>query len=115
MVDTKPNQYVSPTENYYGAEVIIHSSQDYPDLTISSSVVQPGEDLRLAVQPEIIVSQPGIRKMDVEQRNCWFDDEHDLVLAPRYSFESCMAECRADHNLAMCHCMQFFFPLHSKK
>lgn len=115
MVDTKPHQYVSPTENYYGAEVIIHSSQDYPDLTTSSSVVQPGEDLRLAVQPEIIVSQPGIRKMDVEQRNCWFDDEHDLVLAPRYSFESCMAECRADHNLAMCHCMQFFFPLHSKK
>uniref|UniRef100_A0A336KF41 CSON009762 protein n=1 Tax=Culicoides sonorensis TaxID=179676 RepID=A0A336KF41_CULSO len=110
-VNTQPKYYVSPTENYNGAEIMIHSSMDYPDMATSSSVVQPGEDLRLGVIPEVIYSKEGIRNMDVIQRDCWFEDEEKLILSKKYSFESCMAECRAMHGLQLCHCMQFTYPL----
>lgn len=114
QVDTHPEYYISPTEYYYGAEILIHDSNDFPDMAVVAALVQPGEELRLAVNPEAITSAFEVRHMDVQQRKCWFDNEIDLILAERYSFESCMVECKAAHAIELCHCLPYYFPLHSE-
>lgn len=113
--DVEPSQYLSPTEDFVGVEILIHSSMDFPDNLVSTSVVQSNEDLRISIDPDIIVSDDRIRSMHIQQRNCWFPDEVKLIVTKEYSFEACMFECRAKFAFELCGCMPFFFPQHSKR
>lgn len=106
---------MSPTKSFPGAEVIIHNPEDYPDVLQSSEIVAPGEDVRIAVSPEVIKSDSTIRPMDAIQRDCWFKDEVNLVFSKKYSFESCTAECRASYTVRLCGCLPFFYPFHGKQ
>ena len=115
IVNTQPENYVAPTGNIFGAEILIHHSMEMPDMATTSEFVNPGENLQIAIRPEIIISKPKVRKLDVVQRNCWYDDEKDLFLVKKYSFESCMSECRATHGLELCHCIPFMYPVFSKQ
>lgn len=114
IIDTQPENYIAPIEGIFGAEIFIHHAMDMPDMATTSEFVSRGEHLQIGILPEILNSQPEVRKLDVIQRNCWYEDEKDLYLVQKYSFESCMSECRAAHGLLWCHCIPFMYPVFSK-
>lgn len=113
-VNISYDNYMSPTRSFPGVEIMVHRPTDFPDVLVATTVVAPGEDARIAVDPEVIKSETSIRNMDADQRACWFNDEIELVIAAAYSFESCMVECRASYTIRLCGCLPFFFPVHRK-
>ncbi|XP_037044653.1 sodium channel protein Nach-like [Bradysia coprophila] len=102
--------YVAYSKSFYGAKVLIHDPEDFPQTEVTTSIGQPGYDLAIAVLPSVIVSQPQIRGLPQLQRNCLFEDEKKLRTTNKYSFQSCMNECTVDTILAKCDCLPFYYP-----
>lgn len=74
------SQYVAYTRSYYGVSVLIHSPEDYPQASATTTVAQPGCDVILAIIPSVVVSEPTVRTLAIKQRNCFFEDEVKLPL-----------------------------------
>lgn len=110
MLDTETESYVSPRDSFDGINVMIHDAEDFPDTTVSHVVVQPGEDVSVAIIPRVVISNPEVRSLPPEQRNCWFPDEQTLRASDRYSYQSCMVECVVETMLKLCGCIPFFYP-----
>ncbi len=68
-------EYVAYTRSYYGISVLIHSPEDYPQASATTTIAQPGCEVILAIIPSIVVSEPAVRSLTLKQRNCFFDDE----------------------------------------
>lgn len=73
-------QYVAYSRSYYGINVLIHSPEDYPQASATTTVVQPGYDVILAIIPSVVVSTPDVRSLALEQRNCLFEDEVRMLI-----------------------------------
>lgn len=67
--------YVAYTRSYYGISVLIHSPEDYPQASATTTVAQPGCEATLAIIPSVVVSEPTVRTLALKQRNCFFEDE----------------------------------------
>lgn len=75
LLRVSTSQYVAYTRSYYGISVLIHSPEDYPQASATTTVAQPGCDVILAIIPSVVVSEPAVRTLALKQRNCFFDDE----------------------------------------
>lgn len=67
--------YVAYTRSYYGITVLIHPPHDYPQYSATTTIAQPGSDVILAVVPSVVISQPEVRTLSLQQRSCFFEDE----------------------------------------
>jgi len=109
-IDVEPQHYLSPTRSFVGAEILIHDSTDFPETSMTSTTVQPGEDVNVAISPAVVVSTADIGELSMKLRQCWFSHERKLRNTHEYSFASCMTECRVDAIINRCHCIPFFYP-----
>lgn len=109
-IDIERDEYVAYSKSFYGAKILIHDPEDFPQASVTTSVAQPSFDVTIAVLPSVIVSEPGIRGLSQHQRNCLFDDEQRLRTTNKYSFQSCMNECTVDTILSKCDCVPFYYP-----
>lgn len=75
LLHVSTSQYVAYSRSYYGISVLIHSPEDYPQASATTTVAQPGCDVICAIIPSVVVSEPNVRSLALEQRNCLFDDE----------------------------------------
>lgn len=75
IIDVETEHYLSTVKPFFGAEVLIHDSWDFPEASVAASIVQPGKDVTISVIPSVVVSETQIRNLDVSQRQCWFKDE----------------------------------------
>lgn len=82
-IEVEKEQYVAYSKSFYGAKILIHDAENFPQTSVTTTTIgQPGSDLTIAVIPSVIVSEPGIRSLNLKQRNCLFDNEvsmHDSV------------------------------------
>lgn len=74
-IEVEKESYVAYSKSFYGAKILIHDPEDFPQTSVTTSIGQPGFDLTIAVLPSVIVSEPGIRGLSQLQRNCLFEDE----------------------------------------
>lgn len=74
-IEVEKETYVAYSKSFYGAKVLIHDPEDFPQTSVTTSIGQPGYDLTIAVLPSVIISEPGIRGLSQAQRNCLFQDE----------------------------------------
>lgn len=72
--------YVSYAKSYFGASVLVHGAERFPQGLDRVTVAQPGSDVNIAVIPSVVVSQDSIRGVGVGQRNCFFNDEVTILL-----------------------------------
>lgn len=110
LLNPETDTYVSPCNDLYGISVIIHEAGDFPESSYSSVVVQPGEEVSVAVVPNVVVSKPEVRSLPVTQRNCLFPDEQRLRTTDEYAYQSCLTECVVDTILEICGCIPFYYP-----
>lgn len=54
---------------------MIHSRDNYPETSILTEVVQPGDALSLAINPYYVESLDTVRNLKLSQRNCLFPTE----------------------------------------
>lgn len=129
-IEVEKESYVAYSKSFYGAKILIHDPEDFPQTSVTTSIGQPGYDLTIAVLPSVIVSEPGIRGLSQLQRNCLFEDEVTTLIkiilfliimflitrqkklrtTNKYSFQSCMNECTVDTILSKCDCLPFYYP-----
>lgn len=75
MVDVSRSNYMAYVRSYHGIQIIIHEPNAYPETSISKAISQPGYEAVLNVKASVIVSDPGIRSLGLDQRGCLFRDE----------------------------------------
>lgn len=75
IIDIEKDAYVAYSKSFYGAKILVHDAEDFPQTSVTTSIGQPGYDLIMAVLPSVVVSEPGIRGLAQKQRNCLFNDE----------------------------------------
>lgn len=110
LIDVEQQHSLAMAKSIYGAEVVIHDANEFPQRSLTSAVAQPGRDLSIAIIPSVTISRETIRSLPVAERNCYFADEEKLRATRRYSLNSCLAECRVDHIIAKCNCLPFVYP-----
>lgn len=106
--------YKSFTEPIYGFYMFIHQSDDFIDFPTEWSSFQPSYHIRILILPEILRSDENIRSIGFKQRQCIFQNENILQFSRKYSYWSCLAECRAYEILKLCNCIPFYYPHLSK-
>lgn len=86
---------------------------EYPEAGMGSLVESKlGLKLVLTIKPSVTISTEKIRKLDINDRFCYFPDEQTLSVSASYSQKSCLIECRLRHLKKVCNCRPFFFNMH---
>lgn len=75
LLDVQKDDYVAYSKSFYGAEILIHDPQDFPQTSVMSAVAQPGTDLLLSIIPTVTMSEEDVKSLSLRQRSCLFDDE----------------------------------------
>ncbi|XP_063702433.1 sodium channel protein Nach-like [Culicoides brevitarsis] len=110
QINSSTDAYVSPAYPFYGTIIIIHQSSNYPEFSKSIDLVQPGQEVRLAVEPTVIESTENVERMPLSQRICLFPEERETEMSDDYSFSNCLSECRANIVIKTCGCIPFYYP-----
>ncbi|CAH0561298.1 unnamed protein product [Brassicogethes aeneus] len=105
------DQYVSALKPYYGIQVAIHEAYQYPDLVMASSTIFPGFKQSYGLSPKIVSSNDELRVINSENRGCLFYNEREMHWSGRYSFSSCINECRLRAIMTICECVPYYYPL----
>lgn len=83
---------------------------EYPEAGMGNLVEsKKGIKLVLTIKPYVTISTETIRKLDINDRFCYFPDEQKLSVSSSYSQKSCLIECRLGHLKKVCNCRPFFF------
>lgn len=110
LLDIETEHSMGMSKPIYGAEILIHDPEEFPQASLTSAIAQPGYEVDISVIPSVITSKQAIRDLPVNERICWFGDEVRLRATRKYSLNSCLAECRVDYIAAKCNCLPFFYP-----
>ncbi|XP_050094043.1 sodium channel protein Nach-like [Anopheles aquasalis] len=110
LIDIQPDTYMAPTKSFYGAEVYIHDSQDFPSDADYEHVIQPGWDVAMSVIPLPIESSSTMRQVPEEMRNCFLPDEDDNTeWTENFNLNVCLSECRLRTIIKLCNCVPFYY------
>lgn len=110
FVDVEPQNYLSAKRFFYGTEIIIHDPEDFPEKSLLTAFSQPGTDVSIAVLPSVVATEKDVKSLPVNLRFCRFEYERPLQITKKYSFQSCITECRAITIFKTCGCIPFFYP-----
>ena len=80
-------------DDFVGFPIVVDGSDQFPMTYQKSFLLQPGYENTVALSATEIVSDPDIRGIPEEKRNCYFSDEHPLELHLTYSQSNCFLEC----------------------
>lgn len=109
LIDVQPDTYMAPTKSYYGAEVYIHDSSDFPSDADFEHVAQPGWDVVMSVIPLPIESSRTMNQVPESMRKCFLPEESGTNGSDSFNLNVCMAECRLRTILKLCHCVPFYY------
>lgn len=110
IVHPEVDNYVSYTNPVHGAVVIFHYPEHFVDMPPTPVILQPGYFTKFAIAPSILETDESVKSLSIEQRKCLFPDENNLAFTKKYSFWSCMTECRMQVTLKLCNCIPFYYP-----
>uniref|UniRef100_A0A182MEP0 Sodium channel protein Nach n=1 Tax=Anopheles culicifacies TaxID=139723 RepID=A0A182MEP0_9DIPT len=109
LIDVQPETYMAPTKSYYGAEVYIHDSADFPSDADFEHVAQPGWDVVMSVIPLPIESSSTMSQVPENMRKCFLPEESNAQSLDNFNLNVCMAECRLRTILKLCSCIPFYY------
>lgn len=75
LIHVSSTSYVSYIKPYYGASILIHGPQMFPQSVDRATFGQPGYDVNVAIIPTVVISEAAIRTVPLKKRFCFFDDE----------------------------------------
>lgn len=73
--DLESEYYRGSTRPYIGASILIHHPNEFPEVDLRSVIIQPSQEVTVLLSGTVVESEPGVRYLPVELRNCLFKDE----------------------------------------
>ncbi|XP_018365433.1 PREDICTED: uncharacterized protein LOC108762770 [Trachymyrmex cornetzi] len=107
-LNIEPDMYKATSRPYVGASVLIHDAIDFPDIGAHMVAVPIGHILEISITGTFVRGMESLRALPQEKRICYFHNEIPGKI--RYSYESCISECKAKHIHHMCGCLPFYYP-----
>ncbi|XP_070491511.1 pickpocket protein 28-like [Chironomus tepperi] len=89
--------------------VVIHAQHEMPDVRHRKVVINIYEFLKIAIEPQIKITDETLLGLDVDERKCYQPDEKKLKFFRTYSSVNCLKECESSFIMEKCHCVPFYF------
>ncbi|KAJ3646113.1 hypothetical protein Zmor_023717 [Zophobas morio] len=93
-----------------GFRVLIHSPWDVPLLKTHYFRMPSNKVVAAAMEAELVQTSEDLRKFKPKKRKCYMHDERPLKYFKMYTQSNCLLECRTNHTLKKCGCVQYFMP-----
>lgn len=74
------------------------------------SLLSPGVEARMIVEPQIMTSTGQFERIPALKRNCVFGNERNLSFYRTYTQRNCAQECEAQFTLDACKCVLYYMP-----
>lgn len=74
-IDIEESQYLSNNYLKAGVQILVHLNHAYPDISLLSYLVESKSFATLALSSMTLISQDDVRKVNVNQRMCFMEDE----------------------------------------
>lgn len=91
-------------------KIMLHNPVETVKMTSYASIIEPGKQTRIAVNPNVKRSSLDIKALPIEKRTCYFEGERYLRYYRTYSQRSCIDECEANYTRDNCDCVFPFMP-----
>ncbi|XP_047106103.1 sodium channel protein Nach-like [Schistocerca piceifrons] len=92
-----------------GVRMLVHGPDDFPEESLLEKVLPPGHELLLRLSATLSYCTRAVQSVAPQVRGCVFPEERHLQLFSSYSAANCLAQCRADAIVRLCHCMPFYY------
>ncbi|KAJ8686692.1 hypothetical protein QAD02_022486 [Eretmocerus hayati] len=109
VLDVEEQTYYGSIRPSFGASILIHDPYSYPEVELLTSFVQPTQETAVILSASVVESNSDVRILPFTQRDCRFSGEIKLKTTPKYSYQSCMTECRIRFIKKYCHCVPFYY------
>ncbi|KAF5296272.1 hypothetical protein FQR65_LT10267 [Abscondita terminalis] len=110
VLDAQLKSYYCSSTAGVGFKVLLHNPLETPKMAEYASLIAPGLESRMVVQPKIYDASQTIRGIDINKRMCYFSNEKDLQFYRTYTELNCKLECQANYTLNVCGCVPFYLP-----
>ncbi|KYQ53387.1 Sodium channel protein Nach [Trachymyrmex zeteki] len=107
-LNIEPDMYKATSRPFVGASIMIHDPIDFPDIGAHITAVTSGHVLAISVTGTSIRAMESLRAIPLEKRLCYFHNEIPGEI--RYSHQSCISGCIAEHTHHLCGCLPFYYP-----
>ena len=104
-------------DDFRGFIAAVNDKKQFPSTSEQSVFIRPGHSNTVSIQVTKFSASPSIKKYPANKRNCYFDDEIELVAHNNYSWSKCMMECKIEKALTALNetqkrmCVPWFLPL----
>ena len=118
MLDSHSNlvSKSSISDDFEGFISIVNDKKQFPATSKKSVLIRPGHFNQVSIKITKVSASPDIRKYEANKRNCYFDDELELMAYQDYSRSKCLLECKITRVLKDLNetqqnmCAPWFFP-----
>ncbi|KAG8258305.1 hypothetical protein J6590_032233 [Homalodisca vitripennis] len=110
VLDANLDEYYCSSEVSIGFKVVLHNSVETPKMNAFATLLEPGIESRMIVDPLIMTSTEQFQRIPVQKRNCVFGSERNLSFYRTYTQRNCALECEAKFTLDACNCVLYYMP-----
>lgn len=80
FINSENESYISYSREFYGAHIMLHHRESFGGKPLHRIISQTGFDTVIQIIPNVVVSAPDVRAMNLKQRGCFFDGEVGITL-----------------------------------
>jgi acid-sensing ion channel, other len=93
-----------------GFKVFLHLPNEAPQISKQFYLAAYQRYTQILINPKMTITEPELRDLPVEKRQCYFSDERRLDFFRSYTQNNCEIECIINLILEICHCIMFYMP-----
>lgn len=106
-VSLKKNRFITgKVDNCRNNMIIIHSPYELPNVD-DGIIIEYGRSLDVLITVDVVQSDDDLRRISIEKRNCFFQEERVLKFFKIYTKTNCENECASMVIYENCGCIPF--------
>ncbi|KAI9565143.1 putative amiloride-sensitive sodium channel [Daphnia sinensis] len=110
VLDADIEDYSVTNGKFDGFKVLVHTSEEFPDVADRGFVLGPGSETFVGVKGITTFNTEEVAKdVTPHQRQCQVEGEKKLKYFPQYSRSACTIECATQLMQERCKCRPYFF------
>ncbi|XP_072156175.1 pickpocket protein 11 [Bemisia tabaci] len=115
LLKSLDHEYLADDKRVRGYNVIIHSPEDFPDVSSNFVVHTDAQKVtRITVLAAVTLGDSSLLRLSEEVRGCYFIHEYDVATdTPSFvgnDESNCYSRCRLSAIYSHCNCTPYFFP-----
>jgi amiloride-sensitive sodium channel len=85
---------------------MVKNPYEYPE---DGRVISAGQSVWVNINAQVTYTVDRVRGLSVEERDCLYQDEKDIMELGGYVFQNCITECHLRYTIEYCNCVPYFY------